>query len=518
MTVGIDWLSKLKAKKVCFEKILQTLLSNREILEVHVERPRGNQKQLKTMKVNELKLEDIPVVCDFPVVFPKDLSDLMNCVCKPNLDKFVIVFIDDILIYSKFKEEHEVHPKLILELLETEKLLGKFSKCEFWLHEVHLLEHLMNSKGIHVDPIKIEAVKNWKLSKTPTDFYSLLGLRNNVIAYVSKQLKIYEKNYTTDDLELGTLRRWIELFSDYDCEIRYHAGKANIVADALSRKECMKPRRARAMSMTIHSSIKAKIIEAQSEASKKVNTLSFHITILAIAIESFRNTTGFEYCLPSLDRWSKKSRTPIAWAEVGESKLIRPEIVHETTNTIVQIKERLKAARDHQESYADNRRKPLEFKVRNKVLLKVSPWKGVVRFGKRSKLSSRYVGPFDIVERVGPIAYRLRIPQELIGIHDTFYMSNPKEYQAYVILHLPLEEIKIDNRLRFVEEPIEIIDYEVKQQNLSLILIVKVRWNSRRGPEFSWEREDEMKRKHLQLFASAMAQDEQLKFRDDISL
>ncbi|GKB50755.1 hypothetical protein Tco_0901508 [Tanacetum coccineum] len=200
--------------------------------------------------------------------------------------------------------------------------------------------------------------------------------------------------------------------------------------------------------------------------------------------------------------YGRKCRTPIAWAEVGESKLFGPEIVQETTDKIVQIRERLKAARDRQKSYADNRRKPLEFSVGDKVLLKVSPRKGVVRFGKRSKLSPRYVGPFEIVKRVGLVAYRLRLPQELVGVHDTFHVSNLKKCLADVTLHVPLEEVKINDKLHFVEEPMEIMDREVKKLNKRRIAIVKFRWNSRRGPEFTWEREDEMKRKYPQLFAS----------------
>ncbi|GJY61058.1 putative reverse transcriptase domain-containing protein [Tanacetum coccineum] len=138
---------------------------------------------------------------------------------------------------------------------------------------------------------------------------------------------------------------------------------------------------------------------------------------------------------------------------------------------------------------------PIEFSVGDKVLLKVSPRKGVVRFGKRSKLSPRYVGPFEIVKRVGPVAYQQRLPQDLIGIHDTFHVSNLKKCLADVKLHVPLKEVKIDDKLYFIEEPMEIIDREVKKLKRSRIPIIKVRWNSRRGPEFTWEREDEMKHK-----------------------
>ncbi|GJV42230.1 putative reverse transcriptase domain-containing protein [Tanacetum coccineum] len=154
--------------------------------------------------------------------------------------------------------------------------------------------------------------------------------------------------------------------------------------------------------------------------------------------------------------YGRKCRTPIAWAKVGESKLIGPEI----------------------------------FSVGDKVLLKVFPWKGVVRFSKRSKLSPRYIGPLEIVERVGPIAYRLCLPQELIGIHDTFHVSNLKKCLADVNLHVPLEEIKIGKGLRFVKEPIEVMDRDVKKLKQSKMPIVKFHWNSRRGPKFTWEREE----------------------------
>nr|GEU35021.1 putative reverse transcriptase domain-containing protein [Tanacetum cinerariifolium] len=159
----------------------------------------------------------------------------------------------------------------------------------------------------------------------------------------------------------------------------------------------------------------------------------------------------------------------------------------ETTDKIVQIKKRITTARDRQKSYVDNRRKPLEFGVGDKVLLKVSPWKGVVRFGKRSKLSPRYVGSFEVVERVGHVLYRLRLPQEPVGIHDTFHVSNLKKCLADVTLHVPLGEIKIDDKLRFVEEPIKTMDCEVKKLKRIWIPIVKVHWNSRRGPKFTWE-------------------------------
>ncbi|GJX99258.1 putative reverse transcriptase domain-containing protein [Tanacetum coccineum] len=253
---------------------------------------------------------------------PTVFMDLMNRVCKPRLDKFVIMFIDDILIYSHNKEEHANHLRIILELLKKEKLYAKFSKCDFWIHIVQFLGHLIDSQGLHVDPAKIEAVKNWTSPTTPTEIRQFLGLAGYYQRFIKDFSKIAKslteltqknKKYIWgEDQEsafqllkqklceapilalpegndnfvvycdashqgLGAKelnmrqRRWLELLADYDCEIRYHPGKANVVADALSRKERIKPLRVRSLVMTIHPKLPSQILKAQTEALKEEN-------------------------------------------------------------------------------------------------------------------------------------------------------------------------------------------------------------------------------------------------------
>ncbi|GKA76447.1 putative reverse transcriptase domain-containing protein [Tanacetum coccineum] len=172
------------------------------------------------------------------------------------------------------------------------------------------------------------------------------------------------------------------------------------------------------------------------------NNNSYHASIKATPFEAL---------------YGRKCRSPVCWAEVGEVQLTGPEIVQETTGKIIQIKQRMQAAHDRPKSYADLKRKPMDFQVGDKVLLKVSPWKGVVRFGKWGKLNPRYVGPFKVLEKVREVAYKIKLPQELSRVHNTFYVSNLKKAPSHQTISLPLDGLHFDDKLQFVEEPVEIM-------------------------------------------------------------
>ncbi|GJU47322.1 putative reverse transcriptase domain-containing protein [Tanacetum coccineum] len=540
---------------------------------------------------------------------PAVFMDLINRVCKPYLDKFVIVFIDDILLNSKNKKEHEEHLKAILELLKKEELfIEGFSK-------IVKLMNKHNQKGVKFDwDDKAEAA--FQLIKQKLCSAPILALLEG-----SEDFIIHEKNYTTHDLELGTVvfalkiwrhymygtkctvfadhkslqhildqkelnmrqRRWLELLIDYDCEIRYHPGKANVVAGALSRKERNKPLRVRALVMTIGLNLPKQILEAQIEAQKPENiknedvggmikkdipkeklephadgtlclngmswlpcysdlrTVIMHeshkskysihpgsdkmyqdmkklywwpnmkadiatyvskcLTCAKVKAEHQR-PSGYDSIWVVVNRLTKSAifvpiretdpmeklarmylkekalgtsldmsttyhsqtdeqtkrtiqtledmlracviefgkgwvnqlpiynnsyhasikaapfealygrnyRSPVCWAEVGEVQLTGLEIVQETTEKVIQIKQRIQAARDRQKSYADLKCKPIKFQVGDRVMIKVSPWKGEVRFGKRGKLNLRYVGHFKVLEKFGSVAYKLELP------------------------------------------------------------------------------------------------------------
>ncbi|GJY64861.1 putative reverse transcriptase domain-containing protein [Tanacetum coccineum] len=173
--------------------------------------------------------------------------------------------------------------------------------------------------------------------------------------------------------------------------------------------------------------------------------------------------------------YGRKCRSPVCWAEVGDAQLTGPAIIHETTEKIVQIKSRIQAARDRQKSYANIRRKPMVFQVGDRVMLKVSPWKGVVRFGKRGKLNPSFVDPFKVIKIVETVAYKLKLPQQLSRVHNTFHVSNMKKCLSDESLVIPLEELCVDDKLHFEEEAVEVMDREIKQLKRSRIPIIKVR-------------------------------------------
>nr|GEW63566.1 reverse transcriptase domain-containing protein [Tanacetum cinerariifolium] len=472
-------------------------------------------------KSKENRLEDVPTVRDFSEVFPEDFPRLppirqvefqidlvlgvapvarapyrlaptrygyyefqvipfrltntpavfmylMNQVCKPYLDKFMIVFIDDILIYSKSKEDHAKHLKLILELLKKKKLYAKFSKCEFWLPKVQFLGHVIDSKCIHVDPAKIESINDWTSPKTLIEIRQFLGLAGSYRRFIKGFSKIAKP---MTKLTLKNMKfDWTE--------------KAEAAFQLLKQKLCSAP------------------ILAIPEGSKNfvVYCDASHKGLGAVLMQREK---VIAYASRQLNIHEKNYTThDLELGAVGDAQLTGPKIIHETTKKIIQIKKRIQVARDRKKSYVDKRRKPLEFQTRDKVMLKVSPWKGLIRFGKRGKINPRYVKPFKILTKEGTVAYRLELLEQLSRVHSTFHISNLKKCFSDEPLAIPLDEIHIDDKLNFIKEPFEIMDREVKRLKQRRIPIMKVCWNSKRGPEFTWERKDQMKKKYSHLFAN----------------
>ncbi|GJV05661.1 putative reverse transcriptase domain-containing protein [Tanacetum coccineum] len=457
---------------------------------------------------------------------PTIFMDLMNRVCKPYLDRFVIVFIDDILIYSKSKKEHEGHLKLILRLLKKEELYAKFSKCEFWLSK-----HILDQKE--------------------------LNMRQ---------------------------RRWLELLRDYDCEIRYHAGKANVVADALSQKERKARKEENFINEDLHGMINK--LEPRADRALCLNNQSWIPCFGDLRALIMHESHKSKYSIhPGLDKMYQDVKK-LYWWPIMKAKIatyvskcltcakvkieyqkpsgmfVQPKILQwkweNITIDFVTKLIKMAAGQDTIWVIVDRLTKFAHFlpmreddmleKLTRQYLKEVVSRHGVPlliisdrdgRFtsyfwnslnkalGTQLDMRTAYdpetdgqsdrtiqtledmlcacvldsrKGPFKIIAKVGIVAYRLKLLEQLSRVHSMFHVSKLKKCMADEPLAIPLDEIQVDDKLHFIEEPVEIMDREVKRLKQSCIPIVKVRWNSRRGLEFTWEREDQMQKKHPHLF------------------
>ncbi|GKC44761.1 putative reverse transcriptase domain-containing protein [Tanacetum coccineum] len=338
----------------------------------------------------------------------------------------------------------------------------------------------------------------------------VLMQREKVISYALRQLKIHEENYTTHDLEIGSVAfARGTIHTEPVMTIGLDLPKQILNAQTEARKpENIKNENVRGIGchdmipqkkwdnitmdfvtklpkslqgcdtiwMIIDRLTKSAIFVPIRETNPMEKLARMYlkeaVTRHGYLSQSFVNRDPSERTIQTLEDMLRAGVIDLGkgWVEVGQVQLTGPEIVQETIKKIIQIKQRMQVARDRKKSYADLKRKPIDFQVGDKVMLKVSPWKGVVRFGKRGKLNPRYVEPFKVLEKVGSVAYKLELPEELSMVHNTFH------------------------------EMVEIMDREVKQLRRSRVLIVKVRWNSRRGHEFTWEREDQFQKKYPHLF------------------
>nr|GEW55773.1 reverse transcriptase domain-containing protein [Tanacetum cinerariifolium] len=513
---------------------------------------------------------------------PAVFMDPMNRVCKPYLDKFVIVFIDDI-IYSKTKKEHEEHLKLILELLKMEELYAKFSKCEFCIPKVQFIGHVIDSKGIHVDHAKIESINDWASPKSPTEIRKFLGAGNFIVycdashkrlgvvsmqnekqileaqteARKSKNLNAKDvggmlienlkesDNPKKEKLELcanETLclnnRSWLPCYGDLRTLIMHESHKSkysihpgsdkmyqdikklywwsNMKSDiATYVSKCLTCLKVKAE----HQKPSGLLVQPEIPQWKWDNITMDFITKLLKTSNCYNTIwvivnrlTKSAHFLPIRENNPIEKLTRLYMKEEDtrheipvsiicdhdviiqalKPRHLKPfmvvSVVHlfagpkseilslETTKKIIQIKQKIQPARVRQNSYADYRRKPLEFQVGDRVMLKV-------------------------LAKVEIVAYRLELPQQLNRVQSTFNVSNLKKSLSDEPLAITLDEIHIDNKLYFVEEPVEIVDLEVKRLKQSHIPIIKVRWNSRRGLEFTSEPEDQFQKKYRHLFA-----------------
>ncbi|GJY34479.1 putative reverse transcriptase domain-containing protein [Tanacetum coccineum] len=616
-------------------------------------------------KSKEKRLEDVPTVRDFPEVFPEDLPGLppirqvefqIDLVpgAAPVARSSSFRMCIDYRELNKLTVKNRYPLPRIDDLFDQLQGSSVYSKIDLrsGYHQLRVRDEDIPKTAFRTRYGHYEfQVMPFGLSNAPAVFMDLMNRAFTLIHGRLSQSRIWESQAPTeipqflDQKELNMRqRRGLELLSDYDCELRYHPIKANVVADALSQKSRPKPLRVEARkeenyrtedlcgmiknlelqadrtlclkniswipcfgnlrALIMHESHKSKYsIHLGSNKmyqdlkklywwpkmkTKIATYVSKCITCAKVKAEYQKPSSLLVQPIIPVWKWENitlyfitklpkttsgqdtiwevvsRHRVPVSiisdrdskftshfWKSLNEalgtqldmSMAYHPQTDGQSERTIqmledmlracvmdfgkgwdrhlpliefsynnnyhtsikaapfealyekiIQIKHRLQASRDRQRSYVDMRRKPLEFQVRDKVMLKVSSWKGVIRFGKQGMLNPRYIRPFKILAKLGTVAYRLVLPEKLSRVHGTFHVSNLKKCLSDEPLAITLDEIHVNDKLNFIEEPIEIMDREVKRLKQSRIPIVKVRWNSRRGPEYTWEREDQMQK------------------------
>ncbi|XP_075499247.1 uncharacterized protein LOC142537633 [Primulina tabacum] len=489
---------------------------------------------------------------------PSVFMDLMNGVFKTYLDSFVIIFIDDILIYSKTQELHAEHLRTVLQLLREKQLYAKLKKCEFRLEQVSFLGHIVSKDGIALDPMKIEAIKQWPIHTTVSEVRSFLGLAGYYRRFIA--------NFSKIALSLTNLTRKAVKFEwTSECQHGFQVLKDKLTSSPILALPCgtedfivytdaskmgleavlmQHGKRseiaiveqgtiARLSALVIRPTLTDRIrreqpndnqlMKLQSKADEKGNLeftlntndlLTFRSRICVPSGDDIRRDVLTEaHTAPySIHPGSTKILTKSAhffpikttftmnqYAEVYVAEIVR---LHGIPVSIVSDRDpRMKTAQPRQKSYADIRRRPLEFEVGDQVFVKIAPLKGIMRFGRKGKLSPRFIGPFEILDRIGERAYRLALPPDLDRVHNVFHVSMLRKYisnPSHVHRHEPLDLMP---NLTYQEVPIQILDRKVKVLRNKEIGIIKIFWRNQLVEEATWEPEEEIKQRYPELFA-----------------